>query len=189
MQTFVNTTFDSQLKFLFREHGILFLAPYFIPKRMQMGRLQNFKYAGKRIEDRLRTGGIRGDFWDRVMIKSADDNASGEGLTKEEMIVAAVTLIGTGSETVSTLLTGLVYFLGTNPQCMKKFVEEIRTSFTSIDEINIVSVQRLKYMTAALQETMRLYPPVITMLWRVPPKGGARACGEFIPEGVSNTIN
>lgn len=188
MKTFVTTFFDSQLKFLFREHGILYLAPYFIPKRIQMDRLNNFKYAGARIEERIKMGGSRGDFWDRVMIKSADDNLGGEGLTKEEMIVTAVTLVGTGSETASTLLTGLVWFLGNNPQCMKKFVEEIRAAFASPDDINMVSVQGLKYMTAAVQETMRLYPPVITMLWRVPPAGGGRACGETIPEGVSNVL-
>lgn len=185
MKTFVETAFDSQMKFLFREHGLMWLAPYFVPKYMQLARLKNFKYARSRVEERIRTGGIRGDFWDKVAMKSADDNAGGEGLTKEEMIVAAVTLVGTGSETISTLLTGLVYFLGRNPHAMKKLVHEIRTSFASPDEIDFVSVHKLKYMTACLEETMRLYPPVITMLWRTPPKGGGSVSGLFIPEGVS----
>ncbi|KAI0381627.1 cytochrome P450 [Hypomontagnella monticulosa] len=183
MKTFVETAFDSQMKFLFREHGLMWLAPYFVPKYMQLARLKNFKYARSRVEERIRTGGIRDDFWDKVAMKSADDNAGGEGLTKEEMIVAAVTLVGTGSETISTLLTGLVYFLGRNPHAMKKLVDEIRTSFASPDEIDFVSVHKLKYMTACLEETMRLYPPVITMLWRTPPKGGGSVSGLFIPEG------
>lgn len=146
--------------------------------------MNNFKYARARVEDRINTGGIRGDFWDRVMIKSADDNEKGEGLTKEEMIVTAVTLVGTGSETVSTLLTGLCYFLGNNPRCLDKLTEEIRSSFDSADDITIPSVHQLEYLTACLHESMRLYPPVVGLLWRVPPKGGARACGQWIPEGV-----
>ena len=185
MQTFAQTAFDSQMKFLFREHGLMWLAPYCTPKRFQLARLNNFKYARSRIEDRIQTGGIRGDFWDRIDIKSADDNASGEGLTKPEMVVSAVTLVGTGSETISTLLTGLVYFLGTNPHAMKKLVEEIRTTFSSADEVDHLSVHKLKYLTACLEETMRLYPPVTTLLWRVPPKGGGHTNGLYIPEGVS----
>jgi cytochrome P450 len=163
----------------------MFLAPYFIPKKLQLARLNNFKYARARVEERIKQGGIRGDFWDKISIKSAEDNAGGEGLTKEEMVVAAVTLVGTGSHTISTLLTGLAYFLGTNPHAMERLVDEIRSSFDSPDQINLVSVHNLKYLTACLNETMRLYPPVINMLWRTPPKGGGHAAGIFIPEGVS----
>lgn len=184
MKTFAETAFDTQLKFLFREHHLMWLAPFCIPKKLQMARMQNFKYARARVEERIQQGGIRGDFWDKIAIKSADDNAGGEGLTKEEMVVAAVTLVGTGSHTISTLLTGLTYFLGTNPHAMKTLVEEIRSNFGSSEEINLVSVHKLKYLTACLNETMRLYPPVINMLWRTPPKGGGHAAGIFIPEGT-----
>lgn len=187
MKTFAKTAFDSQLKFLFREHGLMWLAPYFVPQHLQLARLNNFKYARSRIEDRIKTGGIRGDFWDKITIKSADDNASQEGLTKDEMVVAAVTLVGTGSETISTLLTGLVYFLGTNPMAMESLTREIRTSFKSPSNIDLVSVHKLEYLTACLEETMRMYPPVVTMLWRTPPKGGGQSCGIWVPEGVSFT--
>lgn len=185
MKTFAETAFDTQLKFLFREHHLMWLAPYFIPKKLQLARLQNFKYARARVEERIQHGGIRGDFWDKIAIKSSDGNAGGEGLTKEEMVVAAVTLVGTGSHTISTLLTGLAYFLGTNTHAMKTLVEEIRSTFSSPEDISLVSVYKLKYLTACLNETMRLYPPVINMLWRTPPKGGGHAAGLFIPEGVS----
>ncbi|GKZ73328.1 hypothetical protein AnigIFM50267_010012 [Aspergillus niger] len=184
MQTFAQTAFDSQMKFLFREHGLIWLAPYLTPKKFQQARLNNFKYARSRIEDRIQNGGLRGDFWDRVDIKSVDDNASGEGMTKAEMVVSAVTLVGTGSETISTLLTGLVYFLGMNPHAMNTLVEEIRSTFSSPEEVTHVSVHRLEYLTACIEETMRLYPPVTNLLWRVPPKGGGYTNGLYIPEGT-----
>ncbi|KAJ5909051.1 cytochrome P450 [Penicillium taxi] len=184
IKTFAETAFDTQLKFLLREHHLMFLAPYIIPMKLQLARLANFKYALARVDDRIKQGGIRGDFWDQITIKSAENNVGGEGLTKEEMVVAAVTLVGTGSHTISTLLTGLTYFLGTNPHAMKKLLNEIRESFVSPEEINFVTIHKLKYQTACLNETMRLYPPVITMLWRTPPTGGGHAAGIFIPEGT-----
>ncbi|KAF9889003.1 hypothetical protein FE257_007980 [Aspergillus nanangensis] len=44
MKTFAETAFDTQLKFLFHEHRLMFLAPYFVPMKLQLARLQNFKY-------------------------------------------------------------------------------------------------------------------------------------------------
>jgi cytochrome P450 len=104
------------------------------------------------------------------------------------MVVTAVTLVGTGSETVSTLLTGMVYFLGTNLNILNRLECEIRDTFTSYDDITLPNLNKLPYLTACLQETMRLYPPVVGLLWRVPPAGGARVMGEYIPEGVSFSI-
>jgi len=185
MKMFAQTAFDSQLKFLFREHGMMWLAPYCIPVHLQLTRMNNFKYTRSRVEERIKQGGIRGDFWDKIAIKSTDGNAGGDGLTKDEMVVSAVTLFGTDSETISTLLTGLVFFLGSNPHAMQKLQDEIRTAFASPEQIDLVSVHKLKYLTACLEEAMRLYPPVVTMVWRVPPKGGGQTCGLYIPEGVS----
>ncbi|KAK7749684.1 hypothetical protein SLS53_000263 [Cytospora paraplurivora] len=67
---------------------------------------------------------------------------------------------------------------------MEALTREVRTSFSAADEINLVSVHKLNYLTACLEKTMRLYPPVITMLWRTPPKGGGQSCGVWSPEGT-----
>ena len=115
---------------------------------MLLARIKNFKYAKARVEDRLNSGSVRGDFWDRIIIKSGDNNEAGEGLTKAEMMVTAVTLVGTGSNTVSTLLTGLSYFLGNNPHCLKKLCEEIRATFKHDSEINIPATAHLEYLNA-----------------------------------------
>lgn len=64
--------------------------------------------------------------------------------------------------------------------------QEVRTAFKSVDEIDINSVNKLTYMLAVLNETLRLYPPVTSNLPRVVPRGGAKVLGEYIPEGVSN---
>ena len=68
---------------------------------------------------------------------------------------------------------------------MDKLIREIRTTFVASEEITVLSVSHLKYTDAVLNEAMRIYPPVAFAAARVPPQGGAVACGRFIPEGVS----
>ncbi|RFU28549.1 hypothetical protein B7463_g7779, partial [Scytalidium lignicola] len=190
IRTLAWTAFDSQLKIVFRERGLLFLAPWFVPMRLQKARITNFMHARKRIEERIRHPEPRGDFWDKVLVKGrGDTDTPGEGLTHEEMVVTAVTLVGTGSETISTLLSGVTYFLGRNRRCMDAFVKEIREAFSSPAEITMLSTRNLQYVQACMEETMRLYPPVIGLLWRVPPQGGGTVGDKFIPEGTSVNIN
>ena len=90
-----------------------------------------------------------------------------------------------GSETTSSMLSGVTYLLLTNPDAYKKVVHEVRTSFESEEEITLTSVSRLTYMLACLTEAMRSYPPVPFGMPRFVPKGGAKVSGEFIPENVS----
>ncbi|GAB7352918.1 hypothetical protein MBLNU459_g3503t1 [Dothideomycetes sp. NU459] len=190
IRTLAWTAFDSQLKIVFRERGLLFLAPWFVPMRLQKARITNFMHARKRVEERIRHAEPRGDFWDKVLVKGrGDTDTPGEGLTHEEMVVTAVTLVGTGSETISTLLSGVTYFLGRNQHCMDVFVKEIRDAFSSSTDITMLSTRRLQYVQACMEETMRLYPPVIGLLWRVPPQGGGIVGGDFIPEGTSVNVN
>lgn len=69
---------------------------------------------------------------------------------------------------------------------MQRLVKEVRSSFASTKDLTIHSVQKLEYMTAVLEETMRLYPPVPQQAVRVSPPGGGTVLGKFMPEGVSN---
>lgn len=68
---------------------------------------------------------------------------------------------------------------------MKKLTDEVRTTFQSEEEIDLTSVNKLSYMLACLDETLRVYPPVPTGLPRIVPKGGATIAGKFVPEDVS----
>lgn len=60
--------------------------------------------------------------------------------------------------------------------------------FNNQNEISLVSVNKLTYMLACLDEGMRMYPPVANGLPRVVPKGGAEVLGEMIPGNVSNAF-
>lgn len=62
---------------LFRRYGLTSLLPYFIPKSLVQKRIDNYKYTQDKIDRRIAFGAERGDFWDKIMIKSDNDNASG----------------------------------------------------------------------------------------------------------------
>ena len=90
-----------------------------------------------------------------------------------------------GSETTSSMLSGVTYLLLSNPETLKRVVEEVRTSFKSSDDITLTSVSCLRYMLACLNEALRSYPPVPFGMPRIVPQGGATISGEFVPENVS----
>lgn len=94
-------------------------------------------------------------------------------------------LIIAGSETTATTLSGATFLLATNPACLAKVNEEVRSSFQSETEINIVNTSKLKYTLAVLDETMRRYPPVAACTPRQTPPEGNIILGEYITGNVS----
>jgi len=78
------------------------------------------------------------------------------GFSHGELSTTTATLLLAGSETTATTLAASLYFLTTNPDCLDKVTKEIRSSYTSSDEIGITSANNLKYQLAVLDETLRL---------------------------------
>ncbi|KAH8880867.1 cytochrome P450 [Thozetella sp. PMI_491] len=105
-------------------------------------------------------------------------------LTKEHIRSNAGLLVIAGSETTATLLSGVTYLLLKNPEALKKLTEEVRSTFKSEEEITLLSVGRLSYMLACLDEGLRSYPPVAIGFPRQVPEGGTMVAGEFLPQGT-----
>jgi cytochrome P450 len=61
---------------------------------------------------------------------------------------------------------------------MAKVVHEVRSSFSNNDEITIHSTSSLKYMTACLEEALRIYPPAPVGFPRIVPEGGGFIAGK-----------
>lgn len=104
------------------------------------------------------------------------------------MISNAEILIIGGSETTASLLSGVTYFLLQNPAALQQLEYEVRTVFGKQEEIDLISVSKLPYMLACLDEAMRMYPPIANGLPRVCPKGGSTVLGEYLPENVSKSL-
>lgn len=107
-------------------------------------------------------------------------------MTREEIKATSRVLIIAGSETTATLLSGATFLLLKNPSAMKKAVDEVRNTFVHASDITFASVTaQLPYLNACLEESLRLYPPVPTVLPRRTGPEGDIINGCFIPPDVS----
>lgn len=102
----------------------------------------------------------------------------------DHLIANAEILIIGGSETTASLLSGVTYLLLQNPDAYQNLRDEVRSTFRNQDEINLISVNKLTYMLACLDEGLRMYPPIANGLPRMCPRGGCTVLGHYIPENV-----
>ncbi|KAI0020846.1 cytochrome P450 [Xylariomycetidae sp. FL0641] len=105
-----------------------------------------------------------------------------------KLSMTASLLIIAGSETTATLLSGACFLLATHPAALRRLVAEVRAAFSSDEEITLLSVGRLAYMLAVLNESLRHYPPVAGGMPRQVPEGGATIAGRFVPEGTAVAV-
>lgn len=138
------------------------------------------QFSKERVDKRLQKDIDRGDIWSLVMRGEELDNIS-----RAEMYSNASSFMVGGTETTATLLSGLTWLLCMHPDKMQRLLKEIR-AFKSLEELNILNLQRLSYLHACIEEALRLYPPIPLSASRVAPEGGAIVCGQFVPGGVSN---
>jgi cytochrome P450 len=65
-----------------------------------------------------------------------------------------------GSETTATTITADFYLLLTNSRVYQQLSTEVRNAFKDETEITVTAVNKLEYMLACLNETMRMLPAV-----------------------------
>lgn len=85
------------------------------------------------------------------------DNLSGKGLTEDSAIDNLVTFLIAGHETTSGLLSFTMYYLLKNPSAMKKATQEV-DEVLGDEELTVDHLPQLKYIAAALRESLRLMP-------------------------------
>ena len=142
---------------------------------------KHWNHSKERVDRRLARTPDRSDLWTKILEKSKGS----DGLSREEHYSNASLFMIAGTETTATALSGATYYLLRNPDYLQKLTQEIRDAHDSFEEISLDSLQRLKYLHAVLQEGLRMYPPVPSLLPRVAPVGGLVVCGEWVPDGTS----
>jgi len=87
------------------------------------------------------------------------------GLYLDEKTISdnLITFFIAGHDTTSTTLTTAFYYLSMNPDVEKRVLDEIREVIGSGTDVvpTLAHLNKLKYTTQVLKETMRLNPPII----------------------------
>ncbi|KXH65967.1 averantin oxidoreductase [Colletotrichum salicis] len=137
----------------------------------------------EKVQHRLQTEATVPDFMEKMI--SAYNSGK---MTYKQLEGNSQILIGAGSETTATLLSGLTFLLLKNPRVLAKLATEVRSTFTHPDEITFTGVNNCKYLLACIEEALRVYPPSPHPHHRIVPAGGATVDGVFLPGGTSVSI-
>lgn len=105
-------------------------------------------------------------------------------MTDEQVEVNATTLVVAGAESIATAMLGTTFLLAKNQDKFAALSHEIRGAFSSEDEITMMAVQKLPYLSAAINEGLRMFPPTGEDLPRVVRPEGDVICGTPLPGGV-----
>jgi hypothetical protein len=153
-----------------------------IPKHLMAKRANQLALTKEKVERRIKTKTDQADFLSFILRQNNE-----KGLNQAEIEVDSSILIIAGSETTATTLSGTTYYLTRSPEVLSKLNTEIRSAFPTEDEINILSVQKLRYLNACIEEGLRMFPPIPTGLARQLQGGGSGeyVSGHFVPNGVS----
>ncbi|CAI6337189.1 unnamed protein product [Periconia digitata] len=126
---------------------------------------------------------VRKDFF-YWLFKAVDPETGKKGYDLNELYGECEVLTIAGSDTTSVVLSAAFFYLSRNPAVQEKLAQEIRSTFSSYDEIKSgAKIMSCKYLTAFLQEALRMTPPVAAEPSRVVLPGGTTVAGHYIPEG------
>lgn len=147
--------------------------------------VEHAKYTQLRVDRRLAKTPDRNDIWSRIL----EHGHGPSGLSREEHYANANLFMIAGTETSAAALSGAVYHLLSNPHQMEALKKEIRSSFSTFDDLQLNTLARCKYLGAVLKEAIRLYPPVPQGTPRITPNGGCTINGYHVPGNVNVSIH
>ncbi|KAL9943998.1 hypothetical protein D7B24_000866 [Verticillium nonalfalfae] len=108
--------------------------------------------------------------------------------TKQDMVNLvgdAHLIVVAGSDTTAASLTCLFYNLARNPQVMAKLQADLDAYHVEHEQADHLSLSKLKYLQACIDESLRLFPPVPSGVQRMSPPEGQQIGDVFIP---GNTV-
>ncbi len=117
----------------------------------------------------------------------ANDPATGDGpFTADELLGEAFVLTIAGSDSTTSVIATTIFNLTRNPYVHAKVTEEVRSTFTTVDEIcSGPKLSSCHYLRACIDESMRMNPAVPSELNREVLPGGIEIDGKFVPEGTN----
>lgn len=156
----------------------------FAPAELREQRRKHLDYSREKIMKRIgqTENNQHKDFLHYLM--NQKDKAN---LNQEEIIVNGALFIIAGSETTGSFMTGLFNHLlrPQNRDVLDKLTKEIRGAFQRDEDITYEELVKLPWLTAVLEEGLRIFPSAPIGFTRRVPVGGDSVDGEFLPAGTT----
>lgn len=149
------------------------------PSAMTRSRQAHMKMLGSKVQRRLKEKDMGMDFMSHIL-----DNRS-EPLSVSELVIMASAFVVAGSGTSARALSATTYFLCCHPDKLALAVDEVRAAFLDESSITIKSAATLEYLSACIQEAMRMHPPNPSTLPRWVPADGEVIEGAWVPGGTA----
>ncbi|KAL2814050.1 cytochrome P450 [Aspergillus granulosus] len=125
------------------------------------------------MEERRARGAKAGESDVFSNLLAANDSETGEKLSIQQLSVESNLLIVAGSDTSSTTMAALFFYLSRNPSAYSRVAREVRAVFKTPDEVcQGPKLSSCSYLRACIHEALRLCPPVGGALWREVLPGG-----------------
>ncbi|KAF2419707.1 pisatin demethylase [Tothia fuscella] len=157
-----------------------------IPARIGSTRKMHLDYSREKILKRMQqTNNEHKDFLYYLM-KQQDK----EQLNLDEVIVNGALFIIAGTETTAGFLTGLFNQIlrPNNIHVVERLTKEIRDNFKSEEDLAFEELVKLPYLTAVIEEGLRIFPSAPIGFVRTVPAGGDTVSGHFVPEGTTVSV-
>ncbi|KIV78195.1 hypothetical protein PV11_09935 [Exophiala sideris] len=151
--------------------------------REDVGKLVQERFALEKANAEKSPDEQRKDLFHYLM--QAKDPRTSEVFRPQDLVGEAALLLGAGSDTSSTTLSGCFWYLMRSPRVLKRLQDEVRSSFDDVEDIRWgTKLSSLTYLRACIDEALRIAPSVPGYLDRLVLAGGAVIDGHFVPEGA-----
>ncbi|KAG4423108.1 hypothetical protein IFR04_003745 [Cadophora malorum] len=148
---------------------------FFVPKKVRNMENEHRALIKEQLEKRFAKTTPRNDIISTIapFLNALGSNS----ITTTELYHNTSILVPAGSETSATTLTGLLYYLLSNPRTLIHLKNEIRSAFSNASDITMESVMSLTYSNAAISEAFRLFTPLPGSMRRITPPEGSTISG------------
>ncbi|EQB48387.1 cytochrome P450 [Colletotrichum gloeosporioides Cg-14] len=115
---------------------------------VQRKQLENWMYCAERVERRLKRTPEHPDLWSRILGMEKES----ECLTMEEQYANGFLFMTAGTETIASALSAITFYLLRNPQHLDRVTDEVRSKFSTSEDMSLEALASLPYLQAVIQE-------------------------------------
>lgn len=111
----------------------------------------------ERVNERRNSNEAKDDLLQMLIDSRYED--TGEPMEDRQLIHEIMILFAAGHETSANALAWMIYLLDQHPEVKEKIRHEIATQLAPDEVPSMEKMRDLPYLTAVIEESMRLYPP------------------------------